>query len=509
LPATVSPFSTVFPSYYSRLVSLRPLPVKAAAKQRQQDPSDEENEQFEDAQDQQLSETESVEEVTQPVIKKKKKSRKNRSSKHYESEAEEESPTRTPFSQKYINDRESQRLENHPTMAKTRAGSKKGSPAAKKRTSDDDKKMPASSSGKKSRPSHSDDSDSEASDRSISQARKDQIKELQATKLELYRLQKRAALEKQHGSRKKAKTKGLSTMDAEQNLVYNTAKTRLFKIAKFIADEKQLNGATDKVMKMLDLACFEGKRGKALIDAQEEWKANNREIVRNAINDWRNYVQSELHKHLFKTIFPSKREAELPTPAEMYQVALREGLNDDDPDQERMQECLDIYWDELLSKVAGHSSWGPGKRHHGCISDSRPGDNPDEVLYVTPSDEAFLVLVWENCYTKWMYMLEQERAGKDVDEKAEEYQTPFTVPKGGVQYFGGWNKAGRKRYRDILEKVKESKEENPDLKAIEKAALERIRSKHKCQEREDKRKQKGRKKDVEMVDSDHEADWMD
>jgi hypothetical protein len=57
--------------------------------------------------------------------------------------------------------------------------------------------------------------------------------------------------------------------------------------------------------------------------------------------------------------------------------------------------------------------------------------------------------------------------------------------------------------------VKESKEENPDLKAIEKAALERIRSKHKCQEREDKRKQKGRKKDVEMVDSDHEADWMD
>ena len=103
------------------------------------------------------------------------------------------------------------------------------------------------------------------------------------------------------------------------------------------------------------------------------------------------------------------------------------------------------------------------------------------------------------------------------------YDKPlYTVPDGGVQKYGGWNKAGRKRYREIKQLVKVGKGEyyNKDKKLvrkkqriekvmeIEKAALARIREAHGIEEDSSKRRRKNpAAKSEPEVDSDHEPDW--
>ena len=116
---------------------------------------------------------------------------------------------------------------------------------------------------------------------------------------------------------------------------------------------------------------------------------------------------------------------------------------------------------------------------------------------------------------------EDKEESEDENERQEDAQAPdgeqkkkpkcpeppYTLPKGGVLRFGGWNKASRKRYHELLEMIKESKE-NANLKAVETAALQRIRAKHNCDEWEARRKRPRTTEEEVLIDSDHEADWM-
>ena len=98
---------------------------------------------------------------------------------------------------------------------------------------------------------------------------------------------------------RKSKSGSKGTVSAEESLVYKTAKGEFFKTCKFLKDNEQLVAATRKVMNMLDLQCLDGLSGSALVRAEEEWIAENQDIVREAINDWRNYIVGELYKFMF------------------------------------------------------------------------------------------------------------------------------------------------------------------------------------------------------------------
>lgn len=178
---------------------------------------------------------------------------------------------------------------------------------------------------------------------------------------------------------------------------------------------------------------------------------------------------------------------------------------------EAMRAKFDVYWDEMIPKVAGHACWGPGKRHQGLMSTMRPYDDEDQELYVTPSDEAFLVVCWENCWDRWHYVKSFKDQDKEMTAKDKEdpkFQTPYTKPKGGVQHYGGWNKAGRKRYREILNLIKDSKDKD-HVEEVELEALARIRAKHDCDTKEATRKTAKKATTImEELDSDHEPDWM-
>ena len=150
-----------------------------------------------------------------------------------------------------------------------------------------------------------------------------------------------------------------------------------------------------------------------------------------------------------------------------------------------------------MPKVAGHSSWGPGKRHHVLLSSAKRDSKEEEGdFYVTASDEAFVAVLWANCYKKWEHYCLQKRDKPDeeLDEQAEEMATPYTNAKAGQKKFGGWNEAGIRKYGEYQVQIKKNRLEQHDyVKAVEEAALERIRKAENLDQKEASRKSKKRK----------------
>ena len=78
---------------------------------------------------------------------------------------------------------------------------------------------------------------------------------------------------------------------------------------------------------------------------------------------------------------------------------------------------------------------------------------------MTETDEAFLVLLFENCYAKWWYKEECKRKNDEVDEKHANLVTGFTDPKGGQMKFGGGLKAGITRFKALQVDIQAGKVE--------------------------------------------------
>ena len=347
--------------------------------------------------------------------------------------------------------------------------------------------------------------------------------ELERKKNEQIKLRERT-LQDSILSAKRSKNGKLKTYhSAMEALVTDATKNDFFKIAKFIANDEQLENATAMVLDFLDLQDFEDLEGSELDRARNVWVESHKEIVRNTMNDWRNYIQGELFK-LFK-LLNSKEGGlnEVPNADQILNIAKRSGMQKGTDNYDANMQLLVGYWDQMIPKVAGHKDWGPGKRHHLLMSFAHRNNDARESLHVTPSDEAFLVVLWENCYKRWVYEDEKSKwtkeqkaadakAAAEAKEKGKDYVPdaravpPYTNPKGGVSKYGGWNKAGRKRYREVLDIIIESKKK-PYLEAIEKEALALVRAKHGCDEKEAKRK-KAKVVEKDEIDSDHEPDWM-
>jgi hypothetical protein len=162
-------------------------------------------------------------------------------------------------------------------------------------------------------------------------------------------------------------------------------------------------------------------------------------------------------------------------------------------DRKRYRGLFDTYVDELVPKMAGHKFWPPSKRHYVTIMHGGEGEGELFQPYVSPEDEAMLVLVWENCYSKWWYKEECSRSSTMThsleDKRAE---TPYTDQKGGQAKFGGWLSAGIKRYKALCDEVKEGKlgEDENFCKEVEELCLKRLRKKHGRDESDAKRKAK-------------------
>ena len=521
-----------------------------------------------------------------------------------DSDDEEEEPPRTVLGESFITNRREQRISNHPsTMG--RSGTRSDAKLA----------------GKRKATGNDDDSDA-----TLSKQEQQDLK-IKNMEMEIARYKTREHLAK--SKKKGRKSQGNSTDSATKNLVFDTTKYKFFSICKFLSDEKQLLQATRHVMNMLEIGAFRGLEGTKLAEAQELWVQAHKDTVREAINSHRNYIQHQLQSKFKEALGKGGYKLrDMPDPDEILEVALRKGLTDKDEFPARAQWVFEFYWDVLIPVVAGHKNWGPGKRHHCLMSTARPEGDPSAELFVTPSDEAYTVVCWENYLGPWSHKWKEankpkkpkaknsaakgadpedkeadpkapevdpkandpkadEKAGgsqgdgdegdpkpaydpntkpnskknsketkaskkktngededdededddseKEDDDSEKEDEDPededadlsptpiYTNPNGGVQEFGGWNKRGRKRYREVLLMIKKSKgkpfqiDEKTKFKgsktqvkhvdAVEKACLARVRAEHGIEEGKKRRKPNPAARPNEDLDSDHEPDW--
>ncbi len=97
---------------------------------------------------------------------------------------------------------------------------------------------------------------------------------------------------------------------------------------------------------------------------------------------------------------------------------------------------------------------------------------------VTVGLEAILVLMFENCYDKWQYMMEEKMAGRKHDNKHERMETPYMDSLAGQNKYGGWNVAGKRRFKALGDKIHAAQVKKPrHVKMVEEACLARLRAK--------------------------------
>ena len=422
------------------------------------------------------------------------------------SDDKDQAPRRKALGTKFIENRHVQRVHNHPTMTGSRTKTKAAEAlaAAKSGTSE------------------------------VEQNAAEQDKENTRLKEKVARLEQQILDDGDEGPENQ-----WVECDAMDNLVKKTAKTKLFKVCKFVKNEGKLNKATKYCMLQLNLREMADMLPVDRAVAAKAWIKRNRDTVRKALNSQRNYVQQELREWCENMWKDGDKDHLVPNANEMLQMAIRssdldspvfEDAEDDalipfqEPpktdqdamddkqkaelakqrvkhgkarakalDRKRYRGLFDIYVDELVPKMAGHKSWPPSKRHHGTIMDSGLGDALDFVPFVSASDEAMLVTLWENCFPKWWHREECRRKKEEVVEKDnDKLKTPYTDQKGGQAKFGGWKPVGIKRYKAVKDEAKEDKagKDKDFCQEVENMALKRLRVKRNRDELDANRKVK-------------------
>ena len=275
--------------------------------------------------------------------------------------------------------------------------------------------------------------------------------------------------------------------------------TELWRTCKFLANEDQLFEACEFVMANIPETA-------ALVDEENEDKEvnimafneNYGETICRTINVKRGDVQSGLKK-AYEARVASGRS--VPTPKQLAEVIRRQGLEYDPEDPSKNEENREWflwYWEHLLSKVGGKNSWGHSIRCYGTISKHSLPDDPKKK-YITSSDEALVLVLYENCGQRFPYTAECMTKGRKVDQDHPRYQSRWSDARAGQCKWGGWNLDGRKRYKELRGKISKAKRKE-HVEAVESRALAELQAKHNIGNRTSAKKKGAKAKDFEGVE---------
>ena len=181
----------------------------------------------------------------------------------------------------------------------------------------------------------------------------------EAPEVELARLKKRLAMQEMPKTRGLPSATNTKDLDAAERDVVKKTNVHLWQMAKVIKNQQYLGKAVRFVMKLHNPIKFQGLGPKALALAQEEWArvgGGNENLVRTGINQQRNYCLNEIRDY-YKPKFQDEKDEEVPTAEEIYDIAMRKGMEEGDKTKERYEKLFVIYWEFLLVKVAGVHYW--------------------------------------------------------------------------------------------------------------------------------------------------------
>jgi hypothetical protein len=356
----------------------------------------------------------------------------------------------------------------------------------------------------------SDEEEADVSPRKDSQSVKKSIK-IQKLSLEVAQLRQQVAVQKAQSLQPK-KAKKSKDMTNEEKLwfraISDANKQYNWHKVKFCNSDEKLQMLTGNIFDKWNLKEFQTLAGKELADAKAVWIAQNQDLVRQAMNNVRNYVQSQL-----RTFATDRYEAGkwVPTPDQVRLCALRDPMVQND---KVLEEVFTIYHQELLAKVLGKEHWDPYVRNYNTISEARK-QNPDGTagdFCVTPGTEALIVVFFENCDEKWKLIAEERKKSGKSDPKREDarYKTKYINADGGRATWGGWTKEGRKAVADMAKLIAQARKE-AHVPEMEKACLLRVQEAEGIvvdAEGKPKKKNRKRKQPIVEEESDDEFDCI-
>ena len=423
-------------------------------------------------------------------------------------ESDQEHPDAQPsvLQDRFLNNKHTQYISNHPSkMAKTRSSGKNKKQDAKAKRREQKRKRAEEES-------EEEDSGSETEDTTA--RLKEELKKLKRV-ADQAKAEARAAKSRGSGSRSNAR----STQDAIDNVIVDVTKDVLFPRTPFV-NPNNIEYATSIVMDGMDILEHEGMEPKELKKAEDKWiqDKNHQKLVRITMNNQRNYHQTQLVK-LFKATIDNP-DFELPTPEEIEMVAKRQGLTDRDPNHQRMRAVFLWYWDKMMPIISSNKRWGTGKRNFNLMSFARPEGDMSKPTYVTVSDEAYAVVMWKNYHDFWVFkkkLQDEDREPTEEEKKKPEAKPVWTQQKAGVCPWGGWDKEGRRRHRELKVEIKvtkgnaegttNEKKKFKHVQDVEKACLAQIHEKKAIDPNgRSKRRNPAVNKALE-IDSDCEPDW--
>ena len=108
--------------------------------------------------------------------------------------------------------------------------------------------------------------------------------------------------------------------------------------------------------------------------------------------------------------------------------------------------------------------------------DHAPLDSPHDK-YITTSDEALIVVMFENCSKCYSYVAQCKQDSVNVDHTNPNYQPCWSVSAAGQNKFGGWDDDGRVRFVELRHKIGAAKQKEHILD-LETAISKEIQDKH-------------------------------
>lgn len=194
--------------------------------------------------------------------------------------------------------------------------------------------------------------------------------------------------------------------------------------------------------------------------------------MKRVIFERRSYIQTEYRK-IFHKSMDKKLLYPFPTVEELTKCLTR------DIETDREYEVFVFYCEELLGKMVGAVEWSTKIRCFTTISDALRQGYKDMPL-ISPSDEAFAVLVVDNCTKRWTdeALRNAENPNRDPNQKKKNVDGKYTTSNAGQVLFGGWTAEGLAMFNKLQEMAKEART-TEKCKTVENMCLDIMRTKYK------------------------------
>jgi hypothetical protein len=262
----------------------------------------------------------------------------------------------------------------------------------------------------------------------------------------------------------KSKAMVMRESEGEKERISKVVNTELWRVMKFINCKEDEDDAIEFTYKALyDTEPLD-------LDKMYSWGETYKKYIRECLYGKRNYVASQIKVCAWKLF---EAQENLPT-VEQVQKCINRTINVED---EREMEIFKWYWECLLPRVVGAVEWGPSVRLYNMISTYYIPHDAKGRLLITPSNEAMILILWENSFAKWHELWTFSQNPANRGKKQKNRGGKFTSCEKGQCDFSGWDAEGIEAFNAYVQEAKDGRH-LPNRLVLEKQTLQALRQQY-------------------------------